>query len=165
MTRFAKLLLALSVFGCVFAAPGSAKVAAFSGKVCGLVTPAAERAAQVIAPCVQLKVRTGQTPVYVAQWGTPTASDHFMTVQVGRAGAAVTKPAPILPRQPHWLGPIAVAPGVSGYYTESPYHGVANGQGAIKFVEHGYQSQITLGNTAPALPGLMAVAKSVATRI
>jgi hypothetical protein len=107
----------------------------------------------------------GQTPVYVAQWGTPTTSDHFMTVQVGRAGAVVTKPVPILPRQPHWLGPIAVAPGVSAYYTESPYHGVANGQGAIKFVEHGYQSQITLGNTAPALPGLMVVAKSVAARI
>jgi hypothetical protein len=165
MTRFAKTLLALSVFAFVFAAPGSGKIVAFSGKICGLVTPAAERAAQVTAPCVQLKVRTGPAPVYVAQWGMPATSDHFMTVQVGRAGAAVTKPAPILPRQPHWLGPIAAAPGVSAYYTESPYHGVANGQGAIKFVEHGYQSQITLGNTAPALPGLIAVAKSVAARI
>jgi hypothetical protein len=165
MTRFAKALLALSVLASAFAAPGSGKVAAFSGKVCGLVTPAAERAAQVTAPCVQLKVRTAQTPVYGAQWGTPTSSDHFMTLQVGRAGAVVTKPVPILPRQPHWLGPIAVVAGVSAYYTESPYHGVANGQGAIKFVVHGYQSQITLGNTAPALPGLIAVAKSVAARI
>jgi hypothetical protein len=164
-TRFAKVLLALCVSASVFAAPGSGKVATFSGKVCGLVTRAAEREAQVTAPCVQLRVRTGQTPLYVAQWGTPAVNDHFMTVEVGRAGVVVTKPVPILPRRPHWLGPITVAPGVSAYYTESLYHGVANGQGAIKFVEHGYQSQITLGNTSPALSGLIAVAKSVAARI
>jgi len=165
MNRFAKALAMLFVFGFVFAAPGSAKVAAFNGKICGLVTPTAAHIAQVTAPCVQLKVTTGQTPVYTAEWGTPAKSDHFLTVQIGRAGITVTKPAPILPRRPQWVGPIAVAPGITAYYTESPYHGVANGQGAIKFVEHGYQTQITLGNTAPALSGLTAVAKSVAARI
>ena len=118
------------------------------------------------APCVQTTVRP--TPAaYLAEWGAAT-SDHFLSVQVGAPTPVVGRlhPDPILPRPQHWKGPVLVAPGVQAYYTESPYKGVSNAAGKLKFVDHGYLTQIGLTDTsAPAFTGMMAVARSIAARL
>ena len=166
MTRLSGVLVVLAVAGVVSAVPGAA-TAEFNGKACSLVTATAQRAAGVTGPCVQTTVRPMPAPAYLAEWGTAT-SDHFLSVEVGVPTPTIRKQstAPILPRPPRWNGPVRVAPGVLAYYIQSPYKGVANAAGKMKFLEHGYLTQIGLTDTsAPTLPGMMAVARSIAGRL
>ena len=164
MTRLSGVLAFLAVAAVVSVAPGAAR-SEFDGKVCSLVTPTAQHTAGVTAPCVQTTAR----PAYLAEWGTPT-SDHFLSVQVGAPTPAIAKPTlrpdPILPRPQHWKGPVLVAPGVLAYYIQSPYNGVAKAAGKMKFIDGGYLTQIGLTDTsAPALTGMMAVARSIVARL
>jgi hypothetical protein len=164
MTRLSGALAFLAVAAVALAASSAA---GFNGQACSLVTAAAQRTAGVTGPCVQTTVRPMPAPAFLAEWGAVT-SDHFLSVEVGAPTPAIRKQsaAPILPRPPRWSGPVRVAPGVLAYYVQSPFDGVANAAGKMKFLEHGYLTQIGLTDTsAPTLPGMMAVARSIAVRL
>ena len=138
---------------------------AFAGNVCALVTPAAVRAASITAPCVQGK--TGAT--YTATWGTTAAvADHFLSVQVGPVKSTnLVRPSRLLPRGPgKLLGPVLIAPGIKAYYSESSDKGMADGRGAMRFVDRSRLVQITLVNTSGnTLAGLEAVARAAASNM
>jgi hypothetical protein len=139
--------------------------------VCSLVSPAAVQAANVPAPCVQARVlsfRGPVSPVYVATWGSSkSGADHFMSVQVAPARAIRVTRTALFPRGPGKpLGPWQVTPTVKAYWTQSSYSGTPGGRGTMRFVKGGHLIQITLlDSQANVLPGLKAVASSIAARL
>jgi hypothetical protein len=165
-SRTALLALASGTLAALsFAAFGQAATPAFNGNVCALVSPAAERAAAISAPCVPAK--TGATST--ATWGTSAAvADHFMSIQVGPVKAGNAGPlSKLLPRGPgKLLGPLLIAPGIKAYYSQSADKGTAGGRGTLRFVDHSRLVQITLVNASGnTLPGLEAVAKAAASNM
>ena len=153
--------------------PASARSGQFDGKVCALVTAAAQRAAGTTAPCVQSSMKSLQLKhptVWVANWGTssvPGGPEHFMTAQVGPPTAAIDfRKGRLNPIRVKYVGPVQLAPGVKGYYALSGYKGIAGGRGTIKFIKDGYLCQMTVVDASRnVLPGLLAVAKSAAARL
>jgi hypothetical protein len=154
--------------------PSNARSEQFDGKVCALVTPAAQRAAGAPATCVQSSMKSQQPThptVWVGNWGTssvPGGPEHFMTVQVGPPAAVIDfRKAPRLnPIHVKYVGPVQLAPGVKGYYALSGYKGTAGGRGTLKFMEGGYLCQMTVVDASRSvLPGLLAVGKSAAARL
>jgi hypothetical protein len=169
------VFLAIASVAALVAVPSSnARSGQFDGKVCALVTAAAQRAAGAPAPCVQSTVKSLQLThptVWVANWGTssvPGGPDHFMTVQVGPPAVAIVfrKGSRLNPIRVKYVGPVELAPGVKGYYALSGYKGTAGGRGTIRFVKGGYLCQMTVVDASTnVLPGLLAVAKSAAARL
>jgi hypothetical protein len=163
ITALAALVVAPSV---------SAASKTFDGKVCALVTAAAQQTAGTTAQCVQTTKKSAQMPhatVYVANWGSSAVAGgpaHFMRAQVGPPTAGIAFRTRIMPIMPRWVGPIQLAPNVKGYYALGAYKGVAGGRGTIRFIEHGSLCEFTIENASHSvLPGLEAVAKSAAARL
>lgn len=167
--------LAVASIAVMVAVPSTdARSEQFDGKVCALVTAAAQRTADAPASCVQSTMKSLQprhATVWVADWGTsnvPGGPDHFMTVQVGPPAVAIDfRKAPNLkPILPKYVGPVQIAAGVKGYYALSGYKGTAGGRGTIRFMNGGYRCEITIVDVSSnVLPGLLAVAKSAAQRL
>jgi hypothetical protein len=166
--------LAVWVVAMVAVPVSNARSGQFDGKVCALVTAAAQRAAGATAPCVQSTMKSLQPThptVWVANWGTssvPGGPEHFMTAQVGPPAATIDfrRNVRLNPIRVNYVGPVQLAPGVKGYYALTGYKGTAGGRGTIRFVKAGYLCQFTIVDASRnVLPGLLAVAKSAAMRL
>lgn len=167
-------LAAIWLVALVVVPSSNARSGQFDGKVCGLVTSAAQRVAGAPAPCVQSSMKSLQLThptIWVANWGksnVPGGPEHFMTVQVGPPAVAIDfrKSPKLNPIRLKYVGPVQLAAGVKGYYALSGYKGTAGGRGTIKFMKDGYLCQMTVVDaTRNVLPGLLAVAKSAAARL
>jgi hypothetical protein len=152
----------------VFAPTSGAGSRLFKGDVCALVAPAAARAAGVDAPCVPSKAAPSALQTYVATWGnSPTAADHFMSVQVGPVSSTGLRPNKLFPRAPGKLrGPVTVGPGVKAYYSLSAYGATVDGRGSMRFVDKNHLVQLTLSDASGnVLSGLEAVATAIALKM
>jgi hypothetical protein len=162
-------LAAATLAATSFASLAGAAPPPFDGNVCALVTPAAVRAADIAAPCVQAKTGATSAQTYTASWGTSaTGSDHFMSVQVGPVKSSnLLRPSKLLPRGPgNLLGPMIIAPGIKTYYSQSAYKGAAGRRGTMRFADKDRLLQITLVNASGAtLPGLEAVARAAVSNM
>jgi hypothetical protein len=105
----------------------------------------------------------------VADWGTrETSPAHFMSVSVGPTSAFFSglKPNRLLPLPGKLRGPVSVAVGVHAYYTVAAYQGSPAGFVRMRFPDQGELCEIALADaTGAALPGAMAVARSIAARL
>ena len=113
MKQLMRVFSGITVLAALVVAPSvCAASKAFDGKVCALVTAAAQQAAGTSAQCIQSTKKSIQMPhttVYVANWGSSAVAGgpaHFMSAQVGPPTARIVFRTRIMPITPRWVGPM-----------------------------------------------------------